>query len=226
MAKIVLSRDGKIVDQRFLGDASLVIGRDGSCDLTVDVPEVSLKQAAINTVVNDHILEDMDSPNGTLVNGKPVRRHLLQNGDVVFLGDYRLKYLNSSAARGMDRTLLLDANQIEEIAELTNCGTFGLGLAAATAHAARERFARGRLECVAGGAAGSQVEIDRVIHPVGQRDAAFAVINRRPSGCFLTHVSGNSRVRLNGQPLADAAAPLTDGDVIEAGDERYVFHPG
>jgi hypothetical protein len=79
---------------------------------------------------------------------------------------------------------------------------------------------------VAGVAAGSQVEIDRVIHPVGQRDAAFAVINRRPSGCFLTHVSGNSRVRLNGQPLADAAAPLTDGDVIEAGDERYVFHPG
>ncbi|MBI1907120.1 MAG: FHA domain-containing protein [Rhodocyclales bacterium] len=226
MAKIVLSRDGKIVDQRFLGDAPLVIGRDGGCDLTVNVPEVSLQQAAINTVVNDHILEDMNSPNGTLVNGKPVRRHLLQNGDVVFLGDYRLKYLNSSAARGMDRTLLLDANQIEEIAELTNCGSFGLGLAAAVAHAARERFARGRLECMAGSAAGRQIEIERIIHPVGKRGDAFAVINRRPSGCFVTHVSGASRVRVNAQPLTDAAVPLTDGDVIEAGDEKYVFHPG
>lgn len=225
MAKIVLSRDGKIVDQRFLGDAPLVIGRDDACDLTVNVPEVSLRQAAINTVVNDHILEDMDSPSGTLVNGKPVRRHLLQNGDVVFLGDYRLKYLNSSAARGMDRTLLLDANQIEEIAELTNCGTFGLGLAAAVAHAARERFARGRLECVAGPAAGGQIEMERIVHPVGKRGGAFAVLNRRPSGCFLTHVSGSPRVRVNAQPLADVPVPLAEGDVIEAGDEKYVFHP-
>lgn len=225
MAKIVLSRDGKIVDQRFLGETALVIGRDGGCDLTVNVPEVSLQQATINTVVNDHILEDMDSPSGTLVNGKPVRRHLLQNGDVVFLGDFRLKYLNSSAARGMDRTLLLDANQIDEIAELTNCGSFGLGLAAAVAHAARERFARGRLECVEGPSAGSDLEIERILHSVGARGASFAVINRRPSGCFLTHVSGNSRVRVNSQPLTQTPALLADGDVIEAGDEKYVFHP-
>ena len=227
MAKIVLSRDGKIVDQRFLGEAPLVIGRDGGCDLTVNVPEVCLQQAAINTVVNDHILEDMDSPNGTLVNGKPVRRHLLQNGDVVFLGDYRLKYLNtSSGGRGMDRTLLLDANQIDEIAELTNCGSFGLGLAAAVAHAARERFARGRLECLDGVAAGQEVEIERIVHPVGKRGASFAVINRRPSGCFLTHVSGNPRVKVNGQPLTDAPVSLADGDTVEAGEEKYVFHPG
>lgn len=225
MAKIVLSRDGKIVDQRFLGDAALVIGRDGACDLTVSAPEVSLQQASINTVLNDHILEDMNSPNGTLVNGKPVRRHLLQNGDVVFLGDYRLKYLNSSAARGMDRTLLLDANQIDEIAELTNCGSFGLGLAAAVAHAARERFARGRLECVAGPSEGREIEIERILHAVGARETSFAVINRRPSGCFLTQVSGRSRVRVNAQPLAQAPALLADGDVIEAGEEKYVFHP-
>lgn len=226
MAKIVLSRDGKIVDQRFLGDAVLVLGRDDACDLTVNAPEVSLQQATISTVVNDHILEDMDSPNGTLVNGKSVRRHLLQNGDVVFLGDYRLKYLNSSAARGMDRTLLLDSNQIDEIAELTSCGSFGLGRAAAVAHTARERFARGRLECVAGPFAGQEIEMERILHAVGERGVSFAVINRRPSGCFLTHASGNTRACVNSQPLTQALVLLADGDVIEAGDEKYVFHPG
>lgn len=226
MAKIVLSRDGKIVDQRFLGDSALLIGRDEACDLSVNAPDVGLRQATINTVVNDHILEDMDSPNGTLVNGKQVRRHLLQNGDVIFLGDYRLKYLNSAAARGMDRTLLLDANQIDEIAELTNCGSFGLGLAAAVAHAARERFARGRLECVEGPHAGRDIELERILHAIGTRGAAFAVINRRPKGCFLTHVSGTSPARVNGRPPAQAPVLLAEGDVIEAGAEKYVFHCG
>ncbi|MBW7860690.1 MAG: FHA domain-containing protein [Rhodocyclaceae bacterium] len=225
MAKIVLSRDGKILDQRFLGEEPVRIGRDAECEMTVAEPGIAAQQARITTMVNDHILEDLEGASGMLVNGKPVKRHLLQNGDVVFLGAYRLKYLNTAATgRGLDRTLLLSADQVEEITELTSGGTFGLGLASTAAHAARDRFARARLRFIEGPHTGQEIEIERILHPLGQREISWAILNRRPSGCFVTHVGG-SRGQVNGRPLGDSPVLLNEGDVVQVGEDKFVFHP-
>ncbi len=50
------------------------------------------------TILNDSFLEDLGSTNGTLVNGQPVKKHFLQDNDVVEIGKYKLKYVNEVPA--------------------------------------------------------------------------------------------------------------------------------
>lgn len=225
MAKIVLSLDGRIIAQAFLDSQRITIGRDPACALVVPVAEVSSRHAEIYGVINDHFIEDLGSTNGTVVNGKAVNRHLLQNGDVVFLGEYRLKYLNTAHARlGFDRTQILDPAQISEFVEEETQAPIILDCAGAAAHAARDRLARGRVRGLAGRLAGQEVPIERVLLPVGIRGECTAVINRRPGGCFLTHVVGPAQTLLNGAALGSDAVALAEGDIIEVGTERFSFH--
>ena len=53
----------------------------------------------IVTILNDSFLEDLGSTNGTLVNGQPIKKHFLQNNDVIELGKYKLKYVNDAAGQ-------------------------------------------------------------------------------------------------------------------------------
>lgn len=225
MAKIVLSLDGRIIAQSFLDERRITIGRDPACGLVVPVAEVSSRHAEIYGVVNDHFIEDLGSTNGTMVNGQAVRRHLLQNGDVVFFGEYRLKYLNTAHSRvGFDRTQILDPAQIEGFELNDSVGGAELDCAGAAAHEARARLTKGMVEGLAGQLAGQTVNIERVLMPIGVRGECVAVINRRPAGCFLTHVDGTVRTRVNGRDVGDSAVALADADLIEAGGERLRFH--
>ncbi len=56
MAKIVLSLDGEIIEQRVVKEERLTLGRSSDCDLVIDSNKVSGRHAEIITVVNDHFL--------------------------------------------------------------------------------------------------------------------------------------------------------------------------
>ena len=225
MAKIVLSLDGEIVDQRALGASRVLLGRDRGCDLVIDSPQVSQRHAIITTMVHDHFIEDLGSTNGTVVNGQRIERHLLQNGDVVFLGDYRLKYLNAaSAGLGFDRTQLLEVGLALGLEAPPSPAGAALDVACAAAQLARARLARG---CVArrqaDGVEGVPVEIERVLLPLHDGERCIAVINRRPNGCFLSRVCERAAVRVNRRRLGGEALRLAEGDRIEAAGQSLVF---
>jgi pSer/pThr/pTyr-binding forkhead associated (FHA) protein len=74
------------------------IGRKPHNDIQIDNLAVSGEHAVIVTILNDCFLEDLGSTNGTLVNGNPVKKHFLQNNDVVELGKYRLKFVGEAPA--------------------------------------------------------------------------------------------------------------------------------
>src|SRR6478735_8851116 len=99
MAKLVLSKGGSIVFQCFVDQQRLGLGRDPVNQIVIEDSAVSRLHAAIVAVGNDHILEDLASANGTFVNGKRIpRRRILQHGDVVEFGAYRLRYMNPKTA--------------------------------------------------------------------------------------------------------------------------------
>jgi predicted component of type VI protein secretion system len=102
MAKLILSMDGLVLKEITLTKERTTIGRKPHNDIQIDNLAVSGEHAVIVTILNDSFLEDLGSTNGTLVNGQPIKKHFLQNADVIELGKYRLKYISDvpAAAKG------------------------------------------------------------------------------------------------------------------------------
>ncbi len=93
-AKLILSMDGAVIKEYPLNKERMTIGRKPHNDISIDNLAVSGEHAAIVTILHDSFLEDLDSTNGLEVNGKPTKKHFLQNNDVIEIGKYKLKYIN------------------------------------------------------------------------------------------------------------------------------------
>src|SRR3954462_5161021 len=97
MAKLILSMDGLVLKEIPLTKERTTIGRKPHNDIQIDNLAVSGEHAVIVTILNDSFLEDLGSTNGTVVNGTPIKKHFLQNNDVVELGKYKLKFIGEAA---------------------------------------------------------------------------------------------------------------------------------
>jgi pSer/pThr/pTyr-binding forkhead associated (FHA) protein len=98
MAKLIYSLDGAFLGEYPIEKERMTIGRRATNDIHIDNLGVSGEHASILTIGNDSFLEDLDSTNGTLVNGKPIKKHVLQNADVIEFGKFQLKYVNEQQA--------------------------------------------------------------------------------------------------------------------------------
>jgi pSer/pThr/pTyr-binding forkhead associated (FHA) protein len=98
MAKLIMSLDNALIKEVPLDKDRVTIGRKSHNDIQIDNLAVSGEHAVIVTILNDSFLEDLGSTNGTLVNGNPVKKYILQNNDVVEIGKYKLKYVNEAPA--------------------------------------------------------------------------------------------------------------------------------
>ena len=113
-AKLILSMNGVVLQEHVLDKEHMTIGRKPHNDIVIDNLAVSGEHAAIVTIFNDSFLEDLNSTNGTLVNGAPIKNHFLQNSDVIEIGKYKLKYLNDqkiqSAVADFEKTMVFRAS--------------------------------------------------------------------------------------------------------------------
>lgn len=93
MAKVVVTFNGQVQKELNIDRARLNIGRRPGNDLVLDHLAVSGRHAAIDTTSEGTFILDLGSTNGTSVNGQPIKKHLLQNDDVIELGKYQLKFV-------------------------------------------------------------------------------------------------------------------------------------
>ena len=115
MAKLIMSLDGSVIREIVLDKDRLTIGRKPASEIHIDNLAVSGEHARIVTMSNDWVLEDLNSTNGTLVNGAPVKKHILRNNDLIGLGKYKLKFVAegtapqpvTAAADDMEKTMVL-----------------------------------------------------------------------------------------------------------------------
>ena len=110
-AKLILSMDGAVIKEYPLNKERMTIGRKAHNDIAIDNLAVSGEHAAIVTILHDSFLEDLDSTNGLEVNGKPTKKHFLQNNDVIEIGKYKLKYINDqitqTTSADFEKTMVL-----------------------------------------------------------------------------------------------------------------------
>ena len=112
-AKLILSMDGAVLREYALNKERMTVGRKPHNDIAIDNLAVSGEHAAIVTILNDSFLEDLDSTNGVMVNGVQIKKHFLQNNDVIEIGKYKLKYMNEQqgqpATEDFEKTMVLRA---------------------------------------------------------------------------------------------------------------------
>src|SRR5271166_2887467 len=97
MARLMLSLDGQILAEYNMNKERYTIGRLPDDDIRIDNPAVSGHHSLIINILNDSFLEDLNSTNGTYVNGKLIKKHALQHGDVITCGHHQLRFVDNQA---------------------------------------------------------------------------------------------------------------------------------
>jgi pSer/pThr/pTyr-binding forkhead associated (FHA) protein len=249
MAKLILSVDGQVLKEHTLSKERTLIGRKPHNDIQIDNLAVSGEHAAIITILNDSFIEDLGSTNGTMVNGKPVKKHFLQNNDVIEIGKHKLKYFNDAPSqtgtadfektmiiRGSGRPAMPAAAERSPSDTATKMPTASpppvppphapAPAAAAPAHPAGGEHAPLRdaaIQVLSGAAAGRTLDLTKNLTTVGKPGLQVAVITKRPNGYFITHVEGATFPMLNGASLGAQAHPLSDHDMIEIAGVKMEF---
>jgi ribosome-associated protein YbcJ (S4-like RNA binding protein) len=201
----------------------------------------------IITILNDSFMEDLGSTNGTLVNGASVKRHFLQDGDVIEIGKHRLKYVNdtpsSTTAEEFEKTMVLrrpsdlapqpQPSVVERSMSETQAGarstvTSRTAVASnvqapAAAQAVATAPALGMVQVLNGQNAGKTLELTKSLTTLGKPGVQVAVITKRPNGYFITHVEGASFPVVNGASVGAQAASLRENDVIEIAGVKMEF---
>ena len=245
MAKMILSMDGLVLKEIPLNKERLTIGRKPHNDIQIDNLAISGEHAAIVTILNDSFLEDLNSTNGTLVNGQPIKKHFLKNNDVVELGKYKLKYINDTPSIGgsadFEKTMVLragaikppapDKDQDAEPPTLPGASPAPVAapVAAAEATAAPAVAAPAQtpapavIQLLNGPNAGKELELAKTLTTLGKPGVQVAVIAKRPHGYFITHVEGAQFPVVSGKTLDAQAHQLEDHDVIEIAGIKMEF---
>jgi len=236
MAKLILSFDNKPVKEYELDQEIITIGRKPTNDIHIDNLAVSGTHAKVLTILNDSFIEDLNSTNGTLINGQPITKHSLQNGEKVIIGKHTLEYVNEAEEAGegeFEKTMIIrpDANDQPVSTETSkklekSIGKIAADLASAGAAGAKEQL-EASLELLSGTNSGKRMKITKILTTLGKPGVQIAAITRRPLGFFLIVVDAGSyekRPLVNDQEVGTQAQPLADKDVIEVAGVKMGFY--
>ena len=194
MPKLIVSIDGVVIKEVQLTKDRTTLGRRPYNDVVIDNLAVSGEHAVLQMSGNEIYLEDLNSTNGTYVNGKAVRKQLLQSGDFVEIGRYNIKYVSEADAAG-------------PVPPAADAGT---GSSAA-------------IKVMSGAAAGREVNLVKVVTTIGKPGVAVAAITKSPQGFVVSHVEGLDRPTLNGVLIGTEPARLKNGDLLELAGTQMQF---
>ena len=218
MPKMIVSIDGVVIKEVQLTKDRTTLGRRPYNDIVIDNLAVSGEHAVLQLTGNEVYLEDLNSTNGTYVNGKAVKKQLLQNNDTVEIGKYKIKFINEAPGATFEKTMIMKpgARAPAPGAQPSGFGGSGFGsLGASTTPAS--------IRVLNGAAAGREVALTKVVTTVGKPGVQVASITKRPGGYVFAHVEGSTRPTINGNPLASDTLPLKNGDVIELAGTQMQF---
>lgn len=230
MAKLILSMDGLVLKEIQLNQERLSIGRKPQNDIQIDNLAISGEHAVVVTILADSFLEDLNSTNGTLVNGQPVKKHFLRNNDVIELGKYKLKYMADlqagAAASDFEKNAAIRSGSLKLPSELQLEPTDTItrtSIGVASQHKPPVSGAAAAIQLLNGPNAGKELDLTKTLTTLGKPGLQVAVIAKRPHGYFITHVEGRQFPIVNGKALDVQAVPLGDHDVIEIAGIKMEF---
>jgi hypothetical protein len=223
MGKLVVSLDGVVIKEVQITKDKTTLGRRPYNDIVIDNLAVSGEHAVLQMVGADVFIEDLNSTNGTYINGKAVKKQLLSHNDTVEIGKYKIKFMVEDGT-DYEKTMIMKPGarppappgQPGQQAQNTGFGASGFGsLGASTIPAS--------IRVLNGAAAGREVALTKVVTTVGKPGVQVASITKRPGGYVLAHVEGALQPTVNGNPVVGETVHLKNGDVIELAGTQMQF---
>ncbi|MDH3576903.1 MAG: FHA domain-containing protein [Gammaproteobacteria bacterium] len=139
MARLFLSLDNQVLAEYNMTKERYTIGRLPDNDVRIDNPAVSGHHSLIINILNDSFLEDLNSTNGTYVNGKLIKKHALQHGDVITIGHHQLRFSDQQESETeqdeFEKTMVIPSGQqnAEQLAKAEKAAEAAAAEAAADA---------------------------------------------------------------------------------------------
>jgi hypothetical protein len=242
MARLILSLDGSVLAEYNMTKERYTIGRLPDNDVRIDNAAVSGHHGLIINILNDSFLEDLNSTNGTYVNGKLIKKHALTHGDVITIGHHHLRFVDSQVESAeqdeFERTLVIQPGQVNEarLRAATEAVAPAAAAAAAAAPQAESRAAAvaekgaparpAKLQVLSGQFAGRELELAKTLTTLGRPGVQVAAISRRSDGYYVVHVESSKPgdfPLVNGQPIGPQARKLHDNDVVTLAGVKMGF---
>jgi len=234
MARLILSLGGQVLAEFNMTKERYTIGRLPDNDVRIDNPAVSGHHSLIINILNDSFLEDLSSTNGTYVNGKLIKKHALQHGDVVTVGHHQLRFVETVAEEEESddefaRTMIIDSSQeaVQQAAMASaqtdkNHGDTttapSVSAKAGSSQAGYRQVQNAKVQVLNGKFAGREVELNKALTTLGSPGAQVIAITKRSEGYYVVMVENkkaDNPPSVNGTSLGSQAVKLGDNDVIE-----------
>ena len=223
MGKLVVSLDGVVIKEVQISKDKTTLGRRPYNDIVIDNLAVSGEHAVLQMVGSDVFIEDLNSTNGTYINGKAIKKQLLTHNDTVEIGKYKIRFLVEEGTDYEKTTILRPGSMPPPMSAPP--GQSGVGYSASGFGSLGAATMPASIRVLNGAAAGREVVLTKVVTTVGKPGVQVASITKRPGGYVLAHVEGALRPTVNANPLSGETVHLKNGDVIElAGTQMQFIH--
>ena len=226
MGKLVVSLDGVVIKEVQITKDKTTLGRRPYNDIVIDNLAVSGEHAVLQMVGQDVFIEDLNSTNGTYINGKAVKKQLLAHNDTVEVGKYKIKFMVDDGT-DYEKTMIMKPGAMSSSgtgAGYTSSGrTSSFGALGGSPGGPSGNVGPATIRVMNGAAAGREVVLTKVVTTVGKPGVQVASITKRPGGYVLAHVEGALRPTVNNTPLAGETVGLKNGDVIELAGTQMQF---
>jgi pSer/pThr/pTyr-binding forkhead associated (FHA) protein len=228
---MIVSIDGVVIKEVQLTKDRTTLGRRPYNDIVIDNLAVSGEHAVLQLTGNEVYLEDLNSTNGTYVNGKAVKKQLLQNNDTVEIGKYKIKFINEAPGATFEKTMIIKPGMVPPMppkpgAPASAAAGAQAAPAGATVTAAKpggEPAANASIKVLSGAAAGREVPLVKVVTTIGKPGVAVAAITKRSHGFVVAHVEGSNKPTLNGAAIGAEPVTLKNGDMLELAGTQMQF---
>jgi pSer/pThr/pTyr-binding forkhead associated (FHA) protein len=240
MAKLILKYEAAVLKEIPLQKQTVSIGRSPGNDVVVDNLAVSGSHARLVVEQGKFAVEDLNSLNGTFLNGQRIRKSELKDGDEILIGKHSLVFQDEGGALPWaqveatkpvvkaEGTMVLDTKKRREfLAQATAIASEG------ASSAAQDKL--GCLTVLAGKTDQHEYILTSKLCVIGKSDMASvrlrgwfapkvaAIINRREGRYEIAPSQKSGATKINSEPLS-APRELKEGDLIQIGGVQLQFY--
>jgi hypothetical protein len=207
MPKLTLSFKGRLLDVFHIDEGESLIGRDEECTISIDSLAIAPFHARVDLDQTGCRIARLHEDFSIHVNRNPTESVELHHGDVIQLGKHTLTYSEDAIEPAGELPPKTPSDDLEEDPAGNPTVT-----------------SKGMLQIMNGENFGRIIPLIRNMTRIGRVGGDCAIISRRDSGYYISHLEGHTSPLVNNKPIGDASLLLNDGDVIEVGKTQMQFH--